>query len=188
MFAELPRGGKRERLARENGHTLAYFGLLRTRMYCTGDDSARWQAHYAHILKEHEFVKGLSNPSLFLHVERDIRLLVHGDDFMVEMPIHEEKWFESVLFSKYDGMCTVKFKSDGNTAMEASFLNRVILWDSSSGRAVLEADTRHIAMVLRDLGLKKSTRVVTLVAKRPQSEEHLLLAGAKPLNAEDTTL
>ena len=43
-------------------------------------------------------------------------------------------------------------------------------------------------MVLRDLGLGKSTPVVTLDAKRPQSEELLLLAGATPLNAEDTTL
>ena len=43
-------------------------------------------------------------------------------------------------------------------------------------------------MVLRDLGLEKSSLVVTLVAQRPKSEELLLLAGAKFLNAEDTTL
>ena len=42
--------------------------------------------------------------------------------------------------------------------------------------------------MLRDLGLEKSSPVVTPVAKRPKSEELLLLAGAKPLNAEDTTL
>ena len=152
------------------------------------DASARWQAHYAQILKEHGFVQGLSNPSLFVHVERDIRLLVHGDDFMVEMPTHEEKWFGSVSFSKYDGKCTEKFHSGGNTAMEASFLNRVIRRDPTSGWAGLETDTRHVAMVLRDLGLEKSTPVVTLVDKRPKSEERLLLAGAKPLNAEYTKL
>ena len=43
-------------------------------------------------------------------------------------------------------------------------------------------------MVLRDPGLEKSSLVVTLVAKRPKSEERLLLAGEKPLNAKDTTL
>ena len=43
-------------------------------------------------------------------------------------------------------------------------------------------------MVLRDLGLEKSSPVVTPVAKRPKSEELLLPARAKPLNAEDTTL
>ena len=46
----------------------------------------------------------------------------------------------------------------------------------------------HVEMVLRDLGLGKASPVVTLVAKRQNSEELLLLAGAKPLNAEDTTI
>ena len=49
-------------------------------------------------------------------------------------------------------------------------------------------DTRHVAVVLRDLGLEKSTPVVTQVAKRPKSKELPLLVGAKPLNVEDTTL
>ena len=39
-----------------------------------------------------------------------------------------------------------------------------------------------------NLGLEKSSLVVTPVAKRPKSEELLLLAWAKPLNAEETTL
>ena len=89
----------------------------------------------------------------------------------------EEKWFQSVLFHR-----------GGNTAMEASSTNRVIRWDPTPGRAESESDTRHVAMVLRDLGLEKSTPVVTPVPKRSKSEELVLLAGAKPLNAEDTTL
>ena len=52
----------------------------------------------------------------------------------------------------------------------------------------MEADTRHVAVVLRDLGLEESCPVVTPVAKRPKSEGLVLLAGAKPLNAEDTTM
>ena len=139
-------------------------------------------AHHAQILKKHSFVQGLSNPALFVHFERDVRLLVHGDDFMVEMPTHEEKWFDGVLFLKYDGKRTENFHSDGNTSMETSFMNRVIRWD----RHELEPDTRHSAMVLRDVGLEKSSPVVILVAKRLKSEEPLLQAGAKPLNAEDT--
>ena len=42
-------------------------------------------------------------------------------------------------------------------------------------------------MVRRDLGLEKMSPVVTLIAKRPKSEEFLLLAGAKLWNAEDAT-
>ena len=68
-------------------------------------------------------------------------------------------------------------------------LTRAMRIDQTTGLdAELEADTRHVAMVLRDQGLEKATPVVTPLAKRSKSEELLLLAGAKHLNAEDTTL
>ena len=88
---------------------LEYAGLLEKCMYGSVDASVRWQAHYAQSLEEHSFAQSLCNPALFVHVEPDMRLLVHGDDFMVEMPALEEKWFEGVWFSKYDGKCTEKF-------------------------------------------------------------------------------
>ena len=47
--------------------------------------------------QEHGFVQGTSKHPSFVHVERDIRLLVHGDNFMVEMPTHEEKRFRKRL-------------------------------------------------------------------------------------------
>ena len=52
----------------------------------------------------------------------------------------------------------------------------------------LRADTKHVEMVLRDLGLEKASPLVTIVAKRHTSESLLLLAGAKLINAVDTTL
>ena len=132
VFVELP-DEEKERLPRESGLDLEYVGLLRKCMYGAVDASARRQGHHAQILKKHSFVQGLSNSSSFVCVEGDVRVVVHGDDVMVEMPTHEEKWFEIVLFSKYDGKCTGNFHSDVIAAMGASFLNRVIMWDPTSG-------------------------------------------------------
>ena len=51
-----------------------------------------------------QFPPRLRQPCIVLCIwERDIGFLVHSDDLMVEMPGREEKWFEEVLFSKYDG-------------------------------------------------------------------------------------
>ena len=58
-------------------------------------------------------------------------------------------------------------------------VNRAIRWHPVPGGAELEADTRDVAMVLRDLGLEKATPVVSPVAKRPKAEV-LLLAGPNP--------
>ena len=89
------------------------------------------------------------------HVERDTRLLFHFDDFIEEILTDQEKWFESVLSSKYGGSFKWKIRSDGDDAMGVSFLNHVIWWYPTSGRTDLESRTRHVAMMLRDLGLQK---------------------------------
>ena len=68
MCVEL-RGEEKKWLARENGHDLEYAGLLSKCVYGTVDASARWHAHYGRFLKEHGFVQGLSNPSLFMDVD-----------------------------------------------------------------------------------------------------------------------
>ena len=63
VFVELQ---EKESLAREKGHKLQYVGMLKKCMYGTVD------ADDAQILRRHGFVQGLSNRSLFGHVERDI--------------------------------------------------------------------------------------------------------------------
>ena len=72
-----------------------------------------------------ESVQGLSNPALFVHVERDERLLVHGDDFMLEMPIKKSGSKVNCSLNTME-KCTRKFHSDGSTLTETSFLSRVI--------------------------------------------------------------
>ena len=105
------------------------------------------------------------------------------------MPIHEDKRFEGVLSSKHDGTCTGKFHSDGDTLTEIWFLNRLIRWDPATGRAEFARLIRGTSQWCFEFcDWKKSSLVVTPVARRPKSEELLLLAEAKSLNAEDTTL
>ena len=65
---------------------------------------------------------------------------VHGDENMAEMPTDEEKWFNSVSCSRYDGKSTTALQ------WEASFPERVIRWDPTA---------RHVEMLLRDIGLEK---------------------------------
>ena len=87
---------EKERSAREEVQTLEFVGVESARMAL--DAGARWQAHDAQFLKEHEFDSGLGSPSLFVHTKRNVRPLVDGDDFMAEMPTHEETWFQSAFF------------------------------------------------------------------------------------------
>ena len=86
---------------------------------------------------------------VFVHVKRDVRLLVHGCDFMWRCSRTRKNGAKVEMRCKSE-----KFHSDGNTLTKHRFVNHVIRWDPASGRAEWEADMKHFAMVLRDLGLK----------------------------------
>jgi len=52
-------------------------------MYGTQDASHMWQEDYSNHLKKKHFHQGQAWTSVFRHDELDIKLLVHGDDFLV---------------------------------------------------------------------------------------------------------
>ena len=56
--------------------------LLRKSMYGTLDAASIWQATYVELLKECGIEQCVGWPALFMHKERDLRFMVHGDDFV----------------------------------------------------------------------------------------------------------
>jgi hypothetical protein len=183
LFIELP--AEEQEDIKDGGD---YVGLLLKTMYGTVDASARWQAHYAKVLTDNGFAQGRSNPALFVHPGRDIRLLVHGDDFLVEMPADQAAFFESLLAKQYEFKRTGVFESDARSVQEAVFLNRVLRWEPQAGRMEIEADTRHAEVVVRSLGLQDAAPVSTPAAKRTKADELTTLAGAQPLQDAEATL
>ncbi|CAK0843171.1 unnamed protein product [Prorocentrum cordatum] len=111
--------------------------LLKT-MHGTVDASHVWQDDHIGLTSSHGLKKGASNPALLHHAERHIQAEVH-DDFGVIMRKSQE---QSVVY-----------------------LNRVLIWNPFERLAYLEADTRHVKKVIRDLGLENAKEVTTLVVK-----------------------
>ena len=103
-------------------------GLLKRTRYGTVDASARWQSDYAGLLTQEGFQQGKSNPAIFHHPKKDIRLLCHGDDFMVVCPSTSRVWFERVL-KKYD------YKRTGLLRTIAAGHNETNSFDTQIGRA-----------------------------------------------------
>ena len=56
-------------------------GRLRVSMYGTRDAALNWSLEYAETLKSAGYKQGLANPCLFHHAEKDVTVMVHGDDF-----------------------------------------------------------------------------------------------------------
>jgi len=56
-------------------------GILKKSLYGTRDASANFQMEVKIVLTKAGFRQVKYNPSLYYHIERGIRTLVHGDDF-----------------------------------------------------------------------------------------------------------
>ena len=56
--------------------------LLRT-MYGTLDAAERWAEHYAQILVQAGFERGRASPCHFVHSAWQVKVMVHGDDFII---------------------------------------------------------------------------------------------------------
>ena len=94
------------------------------------------------VLTEHAgFVKGKSCPCIFWHKEKDVRVVVHGDDFTVLGYAKDLDWFRKTIVERVE----VKFRGRIGPAKHDDksirLLNRVICWADSGIR--YEAAQRH---------------------------------------------
>ena len=56
-------------------------GHLRMSLYGTRDAAMNWQEEVARELRKIAFQRGVYNPCLYYHQEKNLRTFLHGDDF-----------------------------------------------------------------------------------------------------------
>ena len=134
-------------------------GKLNYSMYGTRDAAQNWAAEYSTRLLEAGFQRGKASPCTFYHQERQIRTLVHGDDYVSVGHPKQLKWLEEQLKTRYQ-IKTHMLGPDEGQAKEIKILNRIISWHGERG-ITYEADPRHIEIVVEQLDLKESKEVTT---------------------------
>ena len=172
IFVTLPEGDE------EHGKC----GLLKRTMYGTRDASAVWQRSYTTLLRKHGFQTGKAYPCTFYHAEMDVRLLVHGDDFLVLSDEDGHRFVDKILSEEYE------FKCDGHIGPgcekdSMTVLNRVVTYDRTTGTVTYEADPRHAEALIRDLGMESAKPAKTPAEKKKGSDLKAMLES-QPLNAE----
>ena len=85
----------------EGDETSGVCGLLKKTMYATRDASVVWQRSCTNLLRKDGFVVGKAYPCTFYHAEPDVRLLVHGDDFVVLADDDGHRFVHEVLSEEY---------------------------------------------------------------------------------------
>ena len=106
------------------------------------------------------FTTGRSSPCIFHHKDRDVRAVVHGDDFTILGHESELDWFRKKIAERFE----VKFRGRlGPTPKDDKsirILNRVVTWTTQG--IEYEPDQRHADLIIQAMDLQAAIGVLTL--------------------------
>ena len=132
-------------------------------MYGTRDAGSNWEAAVAKLMTSIGFERGVSNPCVYFHKERNIRTEVHGDDFTSLGSIPSLHWFHEEIAKTW----TIKVRGilgppgTEGTVQKIDILNRLVTWTDEG--IEYEADPRHAEIIAREMGV--TGKAVTPIVK-----------------------
>ncbi|CAE6937842.1 unnamed protein product [Symbiodinium natans] len=158
-----------------------HVAVLKKSMYGTRDAAHNWEQQYTKVLLSLGFLQGRASSCLFYHPHKDIRLEVHGDDFVSVARALDIKW----LHERFREMWKCKFCATLSSPGQSVRILGRLLSRENSGYS-LEADPRHAEILISSLGLKNAKGLSTPGVKLQPEEEAELTQ--KRLSPADTTL
>ena len=129
------------------------------------------------------FLQGTSNPCLFLHPERRIRVWVHGDDFVL-FGIHADlMWAETAIGNKIKMKRIGLLGPEPGDDKETTCMNRLLRWNVSEDRIEWECDPRHSQITIEHVGLKSDSKGVVTPGLSVHPD-----ANSAPLSASERSV
>ena len=107
-------------------------------MYGTRDAAQQWEIEYLEFMQSLGFVRGKSTPFVFVHHDRMMHAVVHGDDFTTGGPKMELDGFKQELEKKYELKVSCRLGAAPGDDKEGRVLNRIVRW--TDGGLTYEAD------------------------------------------------
>ena len=164
IYVELPSEGKTE----SDGDVV---GRLKRSLYGTRDAPLNWELTIRKIMMKLGFTQGKSNPCIYYHQKRDLRTVVHGDDFTTAGSYENINWLHESLGKEWMVVERGILGPPGtpNTIQDIRVLNRIISWKDEG--IWWEPDSRHADLVVEILESKmgsegrQGSKVKTPIAK-----------------------
>ncbi len=140
-------------------HQEGMCGKLEKAMYGTRDAAQNWEKECESVFNNIGFKQGKSSPCLFHHPEKDLRVVVHGDDFTILGVDPALKWNTKELQKVYGFKVKATLGPEPYDDKSVRILNKVVTWNEHG--IMYEPDQRHVEIVIKALGLEKGKSVVT---------------------------
>ena len=130
---------------------------LKFTLYGMRPAAKNWENEYSGTLAKSGFEIGKGNGSSFYHKGRGVRIVVHGDDFVITGRIEDLEWTKGVLEAKYPLQSKGPFGIGSEDKKIAMILNRKVTWVEN--RVEFEADDVHVPKMLRDMKMESCNPV-----------------------------
>ena len=120
--------------------------------------ASNWEKEYSNTWEVVGFRPGRATVVAFYHPDRDVRIVVHGDDFVVEGKQSDLEWVRDVLPAKYILKVRGILGPDPGDQKSIVILGRVVEWRKDE--LWWEADPRHVEKILQVCGLVSGNPLV----------------------------
>ena len=161
-----------------------YVGKLVRALYGTRDAPLAWLTVVKSDMKDMGFKECKVTNGVFTHPERDIRAVVHVDDFLLSGELHHLQWFRDHLAQKYELKVEIAGWEKGDSR-ELHFLGRVIRLDQTG--IELEGDDKHVETMEKEWDMAYCNPVATPYVK-PAATITGAQAESKEMSSADSTL
>jgi len=148
VYVELPPEDKQEGMCAK----------LTKAMYGTRDAAQSWEATYRKAHEDWGFQVGSASPCIMFHPKREVRLVVHGDDFTALGWEHQLDWYRGQVTSKFESKVKGRIGPAKDDLKSMRVLNRLVQWTSEG--IEYEADQRHAELIIQELGLQEGSKSV----------------------------
>ena len=140
---------------------------LKMSMYGTKAAAQNWQREVQNTMRSLGFKMGKSSSVVFYHPKKDIKTLVHGDDFVSSGRPEDLAWLRTQMETKYEITTTVLGPHDG-MKREVKVLNRMLRWHEQG--ISYEADERHAREIIKQTGADRLPPLKVPISKEDNAE------------------
>ena len=138
-------------------------------MYGTKAAAQNWQKRVQETMATLGFSIGLASAVLFCHLQRSLKCLAHGDDFVVPREPVDLVRMRNELESKLEINTTILGDEPGMSKKVKKILKRKLCWHDEVGISY-EADRKHAEANIRETGASNLTSLKIPMFKESKEE------------------
>ena len=127
-------------------------------LYGCREAAQAWEEHYSALLIKEGFERLVAVPVAFVHKERDLLGVVHGDDFVWEGRDRDLDWVLRVLKGQYELKDRGRLGPGPNDTKRVEMLGRVIEYGKEG--ITWSGDPRHLKLLESHFGMNEQTKAL----------------------------